>query len=606
MKDFKDLQSLMESKGEVKTADALSIGYSNYDLKVFLEQNMIERVSRGVYGLVRKNEVEEKVEVKPVEAASAKEVEETKKNANVRELSYKAIGYIFKEQYNEAIENYRALMAIDPENGYWDFCLAHVYFLMKDYSASYEYLKNCSKKIPNHNVALSASLILSLMKEVIDVDQEVIDAFASNIDKTRITQIYKLKVVNQINKGNYARAKKNFYYYIKNDRLARKYYVGNQFLYSTLVAIVNELGLEPAVAEEQKESSIVVPEVEEKQVLANTILLNAIEDGDYDKACQLARDYEITGSKDIIITLINKLKEATLKGASTFNGRERVVATENVTVYDKSSVIEDTVSNGLDTVTVQEEQVVVKPVIEEKPVVVESKKETAEDKYNAYKEAMERFDFDGARSSLLQYDRMMKGDLKYRNVSYHFSRISRAKEEYEENPDKYIMRRERINTAMSLFYANKLDEALRVLDEIDASLDTLLLRAKIFVRLGNYDLARDILGKLDGCEEPDYYRNMAQLKYVDGAYSECLEYCFKYNECRPHRAVAIYLLMADCYEKMRKPSKAIKALRIANEINASNGVNKNFNSRIGLNEKRSEKNRVKRLSIANNTGYNVE
>lgn len=568
MKDFKELKNMMEEKGEVKTSSILEIGYSKYDIKKFIDDGLITRVNRGVYTLACKEKTIEEINSKKEESGSV----------------YKAFRFIFTRKFEDAITIFSSLASQDKMNGYWEFCISYVYFLQNNIDKAYEYLVKCSKKENSAITSTSAYLISLIFKEFVDVDEKVINAFLNNVHKENISYKFLSRVMGPIERGEYLTANKKFYYFIDNEKRNKKFRVGNRYLECALAGAVAKLGLTPK--KDEVCDSVIVPEVSERQVLTNTILLNALEDNDYDKAYELVRTYDITDSREIIIMLINRLREAESKGVGFLTGKTKVVEEKPVEVYESSSLVEEH-----------------NDVVNKTEQLLSDNLETL---YQEYKSAFDSCDFVSARRRLLRFDMIAKSRLQYRNLSYHFSRIERASVAYLEDPNAYLIKRERFETAKQMFLEKNYDDALRVLDEAGRDVECLLLRASIYVRLHNYDLALNILNNLKGCTEPDYYRNMATILLNNGRYSECLEMCFKYNECRPRRSSYIYVMMADCYEALYKPAKALKVLRIADDINIANGIKKDLTDRISMNEKRAEKNRIKRLSLANGNGYDIE
>lgn len=568
MKDFKDLKDMMEQKGEVKTSSILEIGYSKYDIKKFIDDGLITRVNRGVYTL----------------ACKEKTIEEVNSKKEEKSLVYNAFKCIFTRKFEDAIAIFSSLASQDKMNGYWDFCISYVCFLQNNIEEAYEYLVKCSKKNLGAIISTDAYLISLILKEFVNVDEDVINTFLSNVYKDKLSYKFLSRVMGPIERGEYLVANKKFYYFLDYEKKNRKFRVGNRYLDCALNGVVAKLGLAPK--KEDVSDSIIVPEVSEKQVLTNTILLNALEDNDYDKAYELVRTYDIADSREIIIMLISRLREAESKGVSFLTGKTKVVEEKPVEVYESSSLVEEH-----------------NDVVNKTEQLLSDNLETL---YQEYKSAFDSCDFVSARRCLLHFDMVAKSRLQYRNLSYHFSRIERASVAYLEDPTMYLIKRERFETAKQMFLEKNYDDALRVLDEAGKEVECLLLRASIYVRLHNYDLAANILNNLKGCTEPDYYRNMATILLNNGRYSECLEMCFKYNECRPKKSAYIYMMMADCYEALYKPAKALKVLRIADDINIANGINKDLTDRISMNEKRAEKNRIKRLLLANGNGYDIE
>lgn len=611
MKDFSNLEKYILENGTVKTAQALSLGYTQYDLKGFLAGNMLERVERGVYRIPLKEEVK------------------TLSYVDRKKIEYEGIGNIFKGDFSAAISKFDYLISVCSDFAYYDLIDSYARFLDEDYEGAYEYLISTSRKNGSKSYSLALYAIVLVLKRYRDIDESVIKELKGNIEPDALISTFYNKVCRPLEKENYALAQKNMYYFLVGDKKKKQFRIGNQYVYNALVDLMEKLGIERYNSKKEETTAVVVPDVSEKQVLLNSILLNAIEDKDYDKVIELVSKYELSDSREVIVALIEKIKEISSMGVKT--GVSKVVAAEDAMVIEQKGIVTENIL-GEDSIKAAEEQPVaervevpeVVEVPEQKPVsaavvevpqpvqthvetvVEKSAPVTADDTYQLYLDDLQNCDFDMARRHLIQYDTIMKRESKYRNIKYHFSRIERAKKEYEEDPEKYLIKRERMGTALTLFKEKNYDEALRVLDEIPKCLEALLLRATIYIQLKDYSMAIGIASGIKNSEEPDYYRIMANIEFYRRNYEESLGYAIKYNECRPQSSAYIYSLMANCYEKLRKPAKAIKALRVVDQINKKYGIDRDISSRISFNEKLADRNRSKRLSLATGINYDEE
>lgn len=692
MKDFHKLQEYLKKNKEIKTKDAIALGYSNYDLKTFLESSLLEKKGRGVYTL-NASQPEEVPSITlepkqaPLEAPSIPtdhEPEEVpsvpakpqscgKTYAEIKQMNYEAIGHIFSKDYDTALSQFKTLSSLIPQNGYYNMGISYVYFLKEDYQSALDNLLLCIDKQGEHQSSLVPYLILRILSKYVDVEPEVITRVAAKVNLSLVSRNFKYKIYRNIEKDNYPAAQKALYFYIKAESAEHKYLLGNRYLYEILEDIMDKLGLEhlseinsskePVAApvetqaepianpladhpvEPVVENVVVVPEINPKQILTTSILLEALDSGDYDTALRQVEEYEITDSKALIIALINKLKESKERGANYLSGPTKVVSEEPAVVINAQS--EDLTIHHMGEEVVKEAPVApeapvdrIVPAASEETIVTQASQapeeqivpeapksttapqpsiasapieatrtpepaiQTPEDLYNMYSDAMECCDFDTAKRALFKYDTMLKQSSNYQNLAYLFDRINRAKIEYAQNPTKYKAKIATLNKVYSLMIRRHYDEALEVISSLPACEEKYLLSAELNQLLGNNDLAsRNIRMLPNDCHEPDYYRVLAELSFTSFAFQECLNYCVKYNECLPKENARIYILMADCYEKLKKPAKAAKVLRIADEINRANGSNKNLSGRISYNEQAADKNRAKRLAILNRKEY---
>ncbi len=676
MKDFQKLKEYLEETKEIKTKDAIALGYSNYDLKTFLASSLLEKKARGVYALKAIEPVEapsatlEHKQI-PVETSSANSVPSpvsSISNADtIKNLSYEAIGHIFKKDYESALSKYETLMSLEPQNGYYDIAISYMYFQKENYKVALKYLLSSIDK-QGETLRYSVSyLILCVLSKYVDIEPSVISSISAKINSSYMSRTFLYKVFKPIESGDYTRAQKNLYFFIKAEAKTHHYRLSNQYLYDILIDIIDKLGLEyigeknslkqsgtesienvaKPVAEPVTETVVVVPEINPKQILTNAILLQALEDGDYDAALQKVEEYEITDAKSIIISLINKLREAATRGASYLSEPTRVVSEEPAivipatidesltSIYPKEKfypmipeellnareesqdipneapVLPDSPADAdvyegplLETPADKASDPVAPATLEETSPSATPTLKTPEDYFVLYSDAMDCCDFDSAKRALFKYDTILKQLSNYQNIAYLFDRINRAREEYTRDPKRYQEKISLLNKVYSLMIGRKYDEALEVLSSLPTCQEKYLLSAELNRLLGNNDLAaRQISLVPTTCQEPDYFRIQAELSFTSFRFQECLEYCIKYNERCPKENARIYILMADCYEKLKKPAKAAKVLRIADEINRANGSSKNLSGRITHNEQVADKNRAKRLSKLNKQEY---
>ena len=90
-----------------------------------------------------------------------------------------------------------------------------------------------------------------------------------------------------------------------------------------------------------------------------------------------------------------------------------------------------------------------------------------------------------------------------------------------------------------------------------------------------------------------------EVKNVDEQrkYEECIHMCIAYNERRPSSSAANYIMLSNCYKRLQKTSKALKALRKADEINKSRNFIKDLTSEIEALENQTEYKKEQRLAL---------
>ncbi len=637
MKDFTKLKEYIIEKGEIKTKDALSLGYSSYDLKVFLSQSLLERAKHGVYTLSPEKATSASVLEEQSIPSVTSQTEETKNNASTTEPAEApiepqttighpsfvpsrsssgpkvchAINSIFTKEYDKALKIYEELSAIHPDSEYYDFCISYVYFLKQEYNEAYSSLLKCYEKNPDFSLITSGYLVLCILKNYVDVPPQVLKSFKSHIQMGKISSKFISVILAPIERGDYQHAWRKMPYFIQNNKRKNKFRIGNRYVYSALTDLMHKLGYDTDFHKKTPEQEIAVPPVSSHQVLTNTILLNAIESHDYETAYRLIEEYEITDAKEIITSLIKKLEEAASKGYQALNTPTKVVAEEETVTY-VVTYEEETAHEKVDQPEIPQSSVFAQTsnpmlpetIIPESAPIVNSAPATNEDpiekliatKHSDYKRQLADCEFDSARKSLTQYDMLLRDNLKYRDLTYLYDRINRYQAEYTANPANFLEQRERYYQALALFTTKEYDRTIEFLKTMQPTIEVKLLMASAYLSLDNLEDAKLIMSTIEPtCTEPMYYRRMADISYRYGEYQEALNFCFKYNTCKPHRHASIYIFMADCYEKLHKPGKAVKALRIADAINLENGYQKSLSGRIDYFASQAERNRQKRL-----------
>ena len=98
-----------------------------------------------------------------------------------------------------------------------------------------------------------------------------------------------------------------------------------------------------------------------------------------------------------------------------------------------------------------------------------------------------------------------------------------------------------------------------------------------------------ILNGIRNSEEQSYFILSSKIAFKNYKFQDALAFCQAYNERRPNQSPANYQLMGDCYTKLGKSGKAIKAYRKAEEVAAQYGGKPlDLSAKIGRQEMFSE------------------
>jgi tetratricopeptide (TPR) repeat protein len=86
-----------------------------------------------------------------------------------------------------------------------------------------------------------------------------------------------------------------------------------------------------------------------------------------------------------------------------------------------------------------------------------------------------------------------------------------------------------------------------------------------------YRTNKKLLNSIKSSEESTFFTLSSKVTFNNYRFEEALKHCQAYNERRPNQSPANYQLMGDCYTKLGKSGKAIKAYRKAEEVAAQYG-----------------------------------
>lgn len=559
MKDFGNIKQLLEEKGEIKTKDIKDLGYSQYDINQFMASNLLERKERGIYTFPREKET----------------AIPSHQNDNIKNICGEGTYNLVKKYYYEASKKFQEILKIDSNHSYANKAMALISTAKDDLESAYNYLLISLNNNKNENYIANYYLYMLILSKVIEIPSSLIaelktKAYKMFNDTENNYFKYFRRIEYSIINDNLDKAATIVYYLIKNDRNRRKYNIDNNFMYLIIskvnMKLHNEISNEAVPTPYQENiPTIIVPDVEDTQVLNNALLLKYITEDNFDSARELLKENAISNQNEVIEVLLSKLILLSKQDASK---PVKVTNTEEAIVISKKSLDESVEENILPKNS------------SNTSFATDSKiqSQTADSIYQQYKDNYDSFQFDEARRSLTRYELLIRQSGNYRNIKYHYDRIEADKKDYSTNRETYIKIIELKRIILSLIASRKYEEALEYAEEIlKYNLTNPYAKitiAKLNNALGNYKQAYDILIPLLGtCEEPEFFFQLATACYELKDYNNALEYCINYNERRPNRSGAVYVLMAKCYNKMRKFSKELKALLKADKINTTNGKN---------------------------------
>ena len=338
--------------------------------------------------------------------------------------------------------------------------------------------------------------------------------------------------------------------------------------------------------------TIIVPELKEEDTIKRNLLLEAINSNNYDLALTLLEQENIDNPLEVIKTLLTKL--ATIKGLLTSNEPVKVISTEQVTIVQEETLLEEIPVPNKQQVEAPQVTIEKPLVTEQQPVVEPTQEELINLAYKAYKNAYHSEQFEEALKNLRRYEFLSNSNGKQRNINYHRIRIEKSKKDFELNPDTYIKKKALAQVIFDLKKEKRFDAALAAIEEykslggIRSELVT-IVEAEIYFILNEIGKASVILNGISASEEPSYFILSSKIAFKNYKFQDALAFYQAYNERRPNQSPANYQLMGDCYTKLGKSGKAIKAYRKAEEVAAQYGGKPlDLSAKIGRQEMFSE------------------
>ena len=617
MKDYKKLEERINKDKEITIASITELGYSRYDINQFIEAGILRRSKRGLYlYLPEIKQTESLVEPPISENEEVTPVEETVEVAENQEPFFyvnEGIKKVIKREHIEAINLFNKALELDSTNSHARVGLTGAYVFLNDYENAYTTLINFYNNRQDNALLYNIYYYLLLLKEHIEIDERLLDDIRQEIEENK-TSIKKLnpnfkRLHTAINNQDYLEALKFANFSISIDKKDKKYHITNHIYKALIMSILKLKGIDPytniiKAKEEREEIPISQPEpvevVEEQEVVVipstkvedtikTNLLLEAINSNNYDLALTLLEQEQIDNPLEVIKTLLTKL--STIKSLVTSSEPIKVISTERVRVVEEQSLLEE-----VPKVEAKKEQIIVsEPVVTTTTnEVIEEVKPTPQElanlAYKAYKDAYHSEQFDEALRNLRRYEFLNNSNGNQRNVNYHRIRIEKSRQDFEQNPERYIQKKALSRVIFDLKREKKYEAALAAIEEFKSlggvkNELVILVEAEIYFALNELGKTSVILNGIRTSEEPTFFILSSKLAFRNYKFQDALLYCQAFNERRPNQSPANYGLMGDCYTKLGKSGKAIKAYRKAEEIAASYGNTQlDFSSKINKQE----------------------
>ena len=622
MKDFKRLEERINEEKKITIGDITELGYSRYDINLFIEAGILSRAKRGLYQYLPEvkrveeqppqEEKEQVVEEQHLQAEETQSVEEQKHSAYlcVRD----GVRKIMKRRGEEAIPSFEKALELEPNNSRAILGLIGAYVFLDNYEKAYTEIIRFYNTRQDNYLIYNIYYYLLLLKEHISIDENILNEIKNEIEENK-DSLQKLSSTIKryhiaIEKKDYLEALKYINYSLSFDIKKKKYHITNHIYKALIMSILKLKGIDPyekiakskstasveetssteePLVEEQQEEVIVIPATPVETTIKTNLLIEAINQNDYEKALSLLEQENIDNPLEVIKTLLTKL--AMIKSLITTNEPIKVVSTEPVQVVKEESILEEIDQTVVNTTpTLESTQVLVPPSIEEtipqQEEYIPTPEELTNIAYKAYKNAYDSEQFDEATRNLRRYEYLNNQNAKHRNVNYHYIRIAKSKQDYESNPERYIKKKALAQVIFELKRDKKYQEALAAITEYKTlggiRNDLILIyEAEIYFALKDFASVQRILSVLaKDCEEPNFFILSSKISFRSYRFQDALQYCQAFNERRPNQSPANYQLMGDCYTKLGKSGKAIKCYRKAEEIAASQG-----NTRLDLSTK---------------------
>jgi len=157
MKDYKKLQERINGEKQITIGDITDLGYSRYDINLFIEAGILSRAKRGLYNYLKDIELAEKPPV--VEATNDKPIIAEDAFSYVREGMSKVI----KRENSEAIVSFNKSLEIDPNNSYARIGIIGAYVFLEEFDKAHDAIKNLYRTRENNSLIQNMYCYLLLL-----------------------------------------------------------------------------------------------------------------------------------------------------------------------------------------------------------------------------------------------------------------------------------------------------------------------------------------------------------------------------------------------------------------------------------------------------------
>lgn len=612
MKDHTILKSKLTKESQITTKDIISLGLSQYDIKVYVENNILTKVSRGLY-YYRPSLIEEKEEKVEEVVAEIKEEQPTISQEEIGNMISNATTLMIKKELDKAIAEFEEIQKIDCSNQYTRFSIFACYMFKKDFQTAYNKLVELYENRKDNELLFNIYNYMLLLQEIVTIDERLLNDIAniiatdgSNVKKPKANS-YLYKLSKAIRSGDWENAIKFASINVNIDKNQKKYRLTNQCYKYLVIAVIKDKNLvfekkqeEPLQPVEYEEESIIlVPTSKPEQTIKQNLLLEAINNNDYQTALKILEQENVDNPLEIIKELLNKL--SSIQSLITIKTPVKVIATEQVRVVDENQMIIPSFEEPEKTTKQEEkkEETTKTLQLEEEP---KDSKELIDIAYKAYKVFLRNQNFQEAQRNLQRYEYLCNQNGIQRNIKYHYHRIEILKQDYTDNPTRYIEKQKLFDQILQTKRKKSYEEALSLIAEykqLGGLVHPMIpvLEAEIYIMLNDLYQAEQILSTVKNNEEPEYFSAKARVLYEQRKFEECVLMCISYNDRRPSTSASNYIMLSKCYKYLQKPSKALKALRKAEEINKANNFIKDLSSEIYVLENQIEYKKEQRHSL---------
>lgn len=594
MKDYTKLKEKLTKESQITTKDIVELGFSQYDIKQLIANNILTKVSRGLY-YYRPTLIEEPEQVNTIEE-QIKEEQPSITPEQISMMSKRATTLMSKKEVDKAITIFEEIINIEPKNQYARLSIFACYMFKKDFETSYNKLIELYNNRENDELLLNVYNYMLLLKELVTIDQMILNDIA-NIIGTNTSGIkqpkqnsYFHKLVRAIRTEDWENALKYSSIIVNIDKNQKKYRITNQCYRFLIIAVINDKNLvferpqqEPLPkVEYETVPTIIVPETNVETTIKQNILLEAINNNDYQTALSILEQEQIDNPKLVIKTLLTKLHS--IQSLLTIGTPLKVTSTEEVRLVDENQLVLPGFEPNEEPIS--EKQIVVEqPKIEDTKISEQKEENLSDIAYKAYKEFIKVQNFQEARRNLQRYEYINNQQGTHRNINYHYKRLDMLENEYSINPERYFKKQDLYTRIFQAKRNKSYNEALTLIEEyknlggqIHPSIQA--LEVEIYILLNNLVQAEQIISKIQDNEEPAYYIAASHILYEKRQFEDCILMCIAYNERRPSSSAANYVMLHNCYKRLQKPGKALKALRKAEEINKSKNYMKDLSAEM--------------------------